>query len=95
MVDLVLLGFPSGSSEAVKMSRPKRGVKPPIYKPKKKGDGNRSRPLYVNLNTPEIPTLREDFDDFLKSIGYGSAGTEYVRWLISYAISNRLMPPDE
>lgn len=73
----------------------KKGGKPPIYRPKKKGDGSRARPLYVNLNAPEVPTLREDFDDFLKSIGYGRAATEYVRWLVSYAIANRLTPPDE
>jgi hypothetical protein len=66
----------------------------PIVLPKlrRKKDFDQSA-LYIELNTPEHPTLRDDFDQYRATELRGLNASATLRWLISYMISQRLKPP--
>lgn len=51
------------------------------------------RPLHVQLDTNERPNLRRDLDRFLQEELDGMDMSDYMRWLISYAIAQVLKPP--
>jgi len=70
---------------------PGKSDKPGIYKPRQKISKPRERrPLYVNLDSPQMPDLRARLDVYLESLGYEAS--EYLRWLISKAIKEQMRP---